>query len=109
MAYNPDLAERIREVLAGRPALTEKKMFGGIAFMLNGNMACGVSGDELMVRVGPKGYEAALALPHVRVFDMTGKPMSGWVLVHSEGIANEADLRLWVEKGAAFAVSLPAK
>ncbi len=109
MVYNPELAERIREVLASKPTLTEKKMFGGIAFILNGNIACGVTGNDLMVRVGPEGYEAALALPHVRVFDMTGKPMSGWVVVQAAGIINPADLRAWVEKGTVYAASLPAK
>jgi len=109
MAYNTELAERIRELLAGKTGLTEKKMFGGIAFMLNGNMACGVSGDDLMVRVGPDGHEAALARPHVRVFDLTGKPSIGWVLVGPGGIANDSDLRLWVEKGIAYAASLPIK
>ena len=109
MAYNQELADRIRALLAGKSGFTEKKMFGGIAFMLNGNMACGVSGDELMVRVGPDGHEAALVQPHVHVFDMTGKPMSGWVLVGRGGIASDSDLRLWVEKGVAHAASLPIK
>ena len=109
MAYNSRLAERIRKVMTGEPALTEKKMFGGIAFMLNGNMACGVSGDDLMVRVGPEGHAAAMVLPHVRPFDLTGKPMAGWVLVGPEGTASEADLRAWVDKGVTYAASLPAK
>lgn len=109
MAYSTELAHRIRELLDGKTGLTEKKMFGGIAFMLNGKIACGVSGDDLMVRVGPESYEAALELSHVHVFDITGRPMTGWVLVEPAATQNPADLAAWVEKGAIFASTLPTK
>ena len=109
MAYDEGLAQRIREALADADGLMERRMFGGIAFMLHGNMAVGISGDELMVRVGPEGYDEALAQPHARVFDMTGRVMRGWVVVAAEGIADDAALDGWVEKGADYARSLPPK
>ena len=109
MAYDEGLAQRIREALADADGLMERGMFGGIAFMLHGNMAVGISGDELMVRVGPEGYDEALAQPHARVFDMTGRVMRGWVVVAAEGIADDAALDGWVQQGAEFARSLPAK
>ncbi len=109
MAYDETLAERVRALLADHPAFSERKMFGGIGFMLAGHMACGVSGDGLMARVGPDAYEAAVMRPHARPFDMTGRPMRGWVMVDAAGIAADADLAAWVEEGAAFALSLPPK
>jgi TfoX/Sxy family transcriptional regulator of competence genes len=109
MAYDERLAERIGRILAKRPALTQRKMFGGIAFMSGGNLACGVVGDDLMVRVGPDGYEAALAEPHARAMDFTGRPMRGMVYVDPAGVATDADLERWVERGVAVAASLPAK
>lgn len=109
MAYDEGLARRVRVLLEGHPAFTEKKMFGGTGFMLQGNMACGVNKDDLIVRVGPDRYEAALAAPHTRVFDMTGRPMTGWVVVAPAGCASDAGLEDWVRQGADFALSLPAK
>jgi TfoX N-terminal domain len=109
MAYDDDLAERVREQLAAEPAVTEKAMFGGLAFLLEGNMAVGISGEELMVRVGPDASDDALAHPHTRPFDMTGRPMNGWILVAPEGVAGERDLEAWVARGVDFAGSLPAK
>lgn len=109
MAYDEQLAERIRTALKAEPNVTEKKMFGGVAFMVGGNMACGPVGDELMVRVGPVAYDDALARPHARPCDFTGRPMKGMVLVGTPGFASDADLAAWVEAGAAFARSLPAK
>ena len=109
MAYDEGLAQRIREALADADGLTERRMFGGIAFMLHGNMAVGVSGDELMVRVGQDCYDEALAQPHARVFDMTGRVMRGWVVVASEGIADDAALDEWIQQGADYARSLPPK
>ncbi len=109
MAYDEGLAQRIREALADADGLTERRMFGGIAFMLHGNMAVGVSGDELMVRVGPDRYDDALAQPHARVFDMTGRVMRGWVVVATEGIADDAALDEWIRRGADYARSLPPK
>jgi TfoX/Sxy family transcriptional regulator of competence genes len=89
--------------------LVEKKMFGGIGYMLQGNMACGVNQDTLIVRVGPDLYEEALSRPHTRVFDMTGRPMKGWVVVAPEGIEEDDDLDQWIQQGVDFALSLPAK
>ena len=109
MAYDEGLAQRIREALGELPGLVEKKMFGGIGFMVQGNMACGVNKDNLIVRVGPDRYEEALAKPHSGPFDMTGRPMRGWVMVASGGYESDDALREWVQKGVEFAVSLPAK
>jgi hypothetical protein len=109
MAYDEQLAERVRDLLSVRDGFSERKMFGGIGFMLGGNMACGVSGDELMVRLEPGDAEQALAEEHVRVFDMTGRPMKGWILVGPEATAADDDLAGWVDAGADFAASLPPK
>jgi TfoX/Sxy family transcriptional regulator of competence genes len=109
MAYDEELAQRIRDSLQELPGLVEKKMFGGIGFMVRGNMACGVNGDDLIVRVGPERYEEALADPHARVFDMTGRPMKGWVMVAAEGVEADDKLQRWVEQGVDFALSLPEK
>jgi TfoX/Sxy family transcriptional regulator of competence genes len=109
MAYDEALAQRIRAALPGIPGLTEKKMFGGIAFLVDGNMACGVSKDSLMVRMSPDATDAALAQPHVRVFDMTGRPMKGWIIVEPAGIQSDDDLNRWIAQGVAFAQSLPPK
>lgn len=109
MAYDEGLAQRLREALADADGLTERRMFGGIAFMLHGNMAVGVTSDELMVRVGPERYDEALARTHARVFDMTGRPMRGWVVVAAEGLADDPSLAAWVQIGADYARSLPPK
>ena len=109
MAYDEGLAERVRDLLALHGDVTERKMFGGIAWMLAGNMACGVIGDELIVRVGPEAGERALAESHARPFDATGRPMRGFVCVAAEGTAEPAALAGWVEAGVAFAASLPPK
>jgi hypothetical protein len=109
MAYNEELAIQIRAILSDRPNLVAKKMFGGIGFMLNGNMACGVSGDALMARVALADYEAALSRPHVRVFPSSERPMRGWVLVDPAGLATDDDLEYWVRQGVAVAESLPPK
>jgi len=109
MAYDEAVARRVRKALAGSPELVEKKMFGGIAFMLRGNMCCGVIGDRLMVRVGPDGYEAALSRPHAGPMDFTGRPMKGMVYVGSAGFASAGDLKGWIAKAMEFALSLPAK
>lgn len=108
MAYDESLAERVRDLIALHGDVSERKMFGGIAWMLAGNMACGVMGEELIVRLGPDA-EAALAEPHTRQFDFTGKPLRGFVCVAPEGTAEGPDLAGWVEAGVAFAASLPAK
>ena len=109
MAYDETLAERVRGNLAVYSGIDERRMFGGLAFMLGGNMCCCVTEHGLMVRVGPDGYEDALAQPHARVMDLTGRPMRGWVLVEPEGLASDAMLGRWVEQGAEFAGTLPAK
>jgi TfoX/Sxy family transcriptional regulator of competence genes len=109
MAFDEALADRIREVLAARPALSERRMFGGIAFMLAGNMAVGVVGDDLMVRLDPADAERALAEPHTRPMDFTGKPMKNMVYVDPEGTASDEELAAWVEAGADYASSLPPK
>jgi TfoX/Sxy family transcriptional regulator of competence genes len=108
VAYDETRAERVRGILGGTEA-TEKRMFGGLAFLVGGNMCCGVHGDELIVRLEPERAQQALGEPHVRVFDLTGRPMKGWVLVASAGVAADDDLRRWVELGVEFAKSLPAK
>ena len=109
MAYDEDLAMRVREQLADQDAITEKETFGGLAFLLAGNMSVGIRGSELMVRVGPEGAEEALGQPHARPFDMTGRPMKGWILVAAEGTATEPGLAAWVARGIGFARSLPPK
>ena len=110
MAYDEELAERIRAQLGDELEVTEKKMFGGIGFLLRGNMAVGVaSTSELMVRVGAEGSDAALAQPHTRPFDMSGRPMAGWILVAGEGVATDDELAAWVRRGLEFAAGLPPK
>lgn len=109
MAYDEGLAERVRDVVGDDPGIEERKMFGGLAVLLHGHMACGVLGDELMVRVGPEAWEAALAQPHAREMDFTGRSMKGMVYVGGAGIAEDDDLAAWVERGLAFAGSLPPK
>ena len=109
MAYSEDLAARIRSALTEHDGLTEKKMFGGLCFMLNGNMCCGIVGDELMLRVGPDGYDNALSQPGARPMDFTGKPMKGMVYVSADAIADDAALSGWAARGVKFAASLPAK
>jgi TfoX/Sxy family transcriptional regulator of competence genes len=109
MAYDEGLAQRIREVLGEQPGLIEKKMFGGVGFMVHGNMACGVHKDALIVRVGPEKHEKALARLHTKPFDITGRPMKGWVMVTSDGYKSDEALEDWVRWGVDFALSLPAK
>ena len=109
MAYDETLAERVRGSLAGHTGIDERRMFGGLAFMLGGNMCCCVTEHGLMVRVGPDGYEDALAQPHAGVMDLTGRPMRGWVLVQMEGVEPDDALVQWVARGAEFTRTLPAK
>ena len=109
MAYDEGLAERIRTALRGRDDVVEKKMFGGLTFMVAGRMACGVVHDDLMVRVGPGEHGEAIAQPHARPMDFTGKPMKGMVYVGTERLASDKGLAEWVEAGADHAGSLPPK
>lgn len=108
MAYDERLAERVRAALAGENGLTERKMFGGLAFMLDGNMACGIVKDELMLRLGPEGADTALDSPHVRQMDFTGRPMTGMVFVGRAGLEGVA-LEGWVEQATAYVRTLPPK
>jgi TfoX/Sxy family transcriptional regulator of competence genes len=108
VAYDEGLAERLREMLPSR-AISEKKMFGGVALMSRGYMFLGIAGDVLMARVGPEHYEEALSLPHVRVMDFTGKPMKGYVFVDPPGFESDEDLSAWVERCYRFVQTLPPK
>ena len=109
MAYNEKLAECIRAMVGDSAGLTERKMFGGIAFMLNGNMFCGITRDDLMVRVGPDRFDDAIASPGARLMDFTGRPNKVMVFVGPEGYATDEQLRGWVEQTLDYARSLPAK
>ena len=110
MAYDEDLANRIRELLADEPNVTEMRMFGGLAFLVGGNMAVAASGQGgLMVRVHPSETGALVARPHARPFEMRGRSMDGWLRVDSEGVRTKRDLQPWVRRGVAYARSLPPK
>ena len=108
MAHNLNLAERIRSQLDGVP-FVEKKMFGGVGFLLQGNMACGVNKDDFIVRVDPDKHSTLLKKPHVRPFEMTGRPMKGWLVVDETGIKTNKQLSAWVKEGVEFALTLPPK
>ena len=109
MPYDEGLAQRIRDALEDRSDVSEKKMFGGLAFLLGGNMCVGVIGEDLMVRVGPDAYAEAVRQPHARKMDFTGRPMKGFVYVGCDGIESDENLRRWVARGVDFAGSLPSK
>ena len=110
MAYDEDLANRIRELTADEPGVTEKKMFGGLAFLIGGNMAVAASGQGgLMVRVDPGETDALLEKPHARPFEMRGRGMQGWLRVDDEGVRTKRQLEPWVKRGVAYARSLPPK
>ncbi len=109
MSYDTQLADRVRRVLAQHPNATEKAMFGGLCFMIDGHMCVGLVGDDLMVRVGPDAHDEALSEPHVRPMDFTGRPMRGYIFVEPDGCATPATLRRWVNAGATFVSTLPAK
>lgn len=109
VAYDEGLAARVRELIGDEPALAEKKMFGGLAMLVFGNMAVGVHGGDLIVRCDPGEQDALLAEPGARPFDMTGRPMKGWLLVDSSGHAKDRDLRRWIGRGLTYARSLPPK
>jgi len=99
----------VNAILAGLSGLLEKRIFGGIGYLLNGNMACGVHKKCLIVRVGPDRYQAALQQDHMKIFDITGRPMTGRVMVSAEGVADEQNLKQWVQQGVEFASTLPPK
>jgi TfoX/Sxy family transcriptional regulator of competence genes len=110
MAYDEDLANRIRELIAGEPDVTEKRMFGGLAFLVGGNMSVAASGQGgLMVRVDPDETDALVAKPHAAPFVMRGREMKGWLRVDDEGVRTKRQLEPWVKRGVAYARSLPAK
>jgi len=106
MPYDEGLAQRVREVFQDRSDVSEKKMFGGMAFMVRGHMCVGIVKDDLMVRVGPEKYENLVRKPHARRMDFTGRPMKGFVYVAPAGLEEDADLQRWVERGLAYATAL---
>ena len=109
MAYDEGLKERVRDIMDESTAYVEKKMFGGLSFMVNGNMSVGVNKENLVVRVGKENDEDALSQPHTRPMDFTGKPMVGWIYVSEAGYETDDALRAWVTRGVDFAMSLPPK
>ena len=109
MAYDEGLAERVRNHLAGVDGVCEKEMFGGVGFMVNGNMACGPNGEFLIVRVGPDVYQEALELPGADEMKFTGRPMKGWVQVEIDQLEDDKVLAEWIDRGLEFADSLPPK
>jgi TfoX/Sxy family transcriptional regulator of competence genes len=109
MAYDETLAARIRQSLARHKNVENKKMFGGIGFLLNGNILVGVWKDSLVARVGSDEYEHAVLEPHVKQFDITGKPMKGWVLVEPQGVVDDQQLNEWIQRALRFVRKLPAK
>ncbi len=110
MAYDEDLANRIRELIAGDPGVTEKRMFGGLAFLVGGNISVAAGGQGgLMVRVKPEATEALLTKPHARPMEMRGRAMQGWLRVDAEGLRTKRQLEPWVKRGVAYARSLPPK
>jgi TfoX/Sxy family transcriptional regulator of competence genes len=109
MAYNESLAERIRVALTRKKGIKEKKMFGGVCFLLNGNMLVGVWKEFLIARLGPEQGGEALHEPHVRAFDITGKPMRNWVAVEPEGVEDDDQLEEWIQRAVKFVKTLPKK
>jgi len=109
MAYNETLAARIRKSLGRKKGITEKKMFGGIGFLLNGNTCVGVWKESMIVRLDPDDTEAALRESHVKPFDITGRAMKGWVLVEPDGIGEDAELKQWIQVATKFVGTLPKK
>ena len=109
MPYSKSLAARVRQVLGQRRDISERKMFGGVAFLLQGKMLVGIWQDALIARLGAENAEPALRREFVREFDVTGRPMKGWVLIESDGLDTDSDLRAWIEQAEAFVETLPAK
>jgi TfoX/Sxy family transcriptional regulator of competence genes len=109
MAYSTQLAERIRAAIGGRDGVTERKMFGGVGWMVHGNMACGTFGDDLLVRLDRDDSDRILAEPGVGLMEMGGRTMRGFFVVDSAAIADDAEFMRWVDAGASYAASLPPK
>lgn len=107
MAYDTELGNRVRALLSSALPIEEKHMFGGLAWLLEGRMFVGIVKDELMVRVGPERHDEAVARPHARIMDFTGKPMRGYIFVHQQGLRSDAELGEWLGLGLAFAATLP--
>ena len=108
MAFDAELAQRIRDRMTAVAGVSERKMFGGLAFLTSGNMTVGVNGDDLVVRIDPEAMDAALAEPGVRPFDMTGRPMRGWIMVASDGLSDD-DLERWIDQARSYVATLPPK
>jgi TfoX/Sxy family transcriptional regulator of competence genes len=108
VAYNEELAERVREALADRTDVKEKKMFGGLSFIVAGQMCCGVLKNDLIVRIKPTDFDTLVAQSHVRPFDFTGRPMQGMVYVDNSGLADPEVLRTWVRRGTDYVAAHPA-
>ena len=109
MPYDEGLVERLREVFGDHPEVIERKMFGGLVFMVYGHMSCGVDNESIMVRVGPEQHAEALAKPYARVMDFTGKPLNGFVYVDPDGFNTDTDLKEWVAMSLRFVTALPPK
>ncbi len=109
MAYDEGLAQRLRELLVDRDDVDEKKMFGGVAFMVRGNMCIGVNKDRLMVRVGKEHHNEAVSQPHARPMDFTGRPMEGFIFVDPPGYESDEDLEAWLQRGLRYMLTRPAK
>jgi len=109
MAYSDELVKRLRRVFQDRTDVAEKKMFGGLTFMVRGHMCCGVAGEDLMVRVGPDQYVDSVLLPHARPMDITGRAMKGFVFVEPAGLKSDTDLKDWVDQGIKFVSTLPPR
>jgi len=108
MAFDAELAQRIRDRMTAVAGVSERKMFGGLAFLTSGNMTVGVNGDDLVVRIDPEAMDDALAEPDVRPFDMTGRPMRGWIVVASDGLSDD-DLERWIDQARSYVATLPPK
>jgi TfoX/Sxy family transcriptional regulator of competence genes len=109
MPFDEALAERVRGVIGARDGVTERRMFGAVAWMLHGNMACGVIREDLLVRLGPEDTERALAEPHTKPFDMGPRVARGMILVDQAALGADAELASWIDAGAAYAATLPPK
>jgi hypothetical protein len=109
MPFDETLAERLRPLFRGKYSVKEQRMFGGLAFMVNGHMCCGIVGKDLVVRTGPDGFEQALRQPHARPMDFTGRPMRGFVFVSSAGYRSDRDLKSWTRRGLDFVLSQAPK
>src|ERR1044071_10123875 len=109
MAFDEKLAERVRKEIKSQKGVSEKKMFGGLSFLINGNMSIGVHGSELIVRIAPEQTDEALKQPGVRIFDMSGRPMKGWLLAGGEATSDSKSFQKWIRTGVNYASSLPKK